>query len=157
MGWRKGELIEQAFAEIGLAPDVFNVGPDEQERALRSLDSMMALWDSKGFRLGYNLPASAGDSRVDDASGLPDTVHEAVTLNLALRIAPGFGKMVSPDTRTLAKAAYDAMMIQFAFPPPVSARTLPVGAGNNPGRRHSRFFAPALDAIDAGTDADISL
>lgn len=154
--WTKGELIAHAFGEIGLSDDAFNVAPEDRARALRSLDSMMATWNARGFRLGYALLSSAGESDVGQDSGLPDTAHEAVYLNLSLRLAPSFGKMVSQDMKQSAKAAYDAMILPFAFPPAQAARSLPVGAGN----RHVRpgaFFPDPADTLDAGDDAALNL
>lgn len=146
-------MIQQAFSEIGLSSYAFNMQPEDFESALRSLDSMMATWDSKGLRLGYALPASPKDSSVLHDSGLPDTAHEAVYLNLALRIAPSFGKQVSPDTKQAAKQAYDAMVATFAFPPEQAQRAMLAGAGNR--RRYGGTFIPAsTDGLDIGPDAD---
>lgn len=154
--WTKGELIQQAFSEIGLSSYAFNVNPEDFETALRSLDSMLATWEAKGLRMGYALPGDANGSGVEDESGLPDTAHEAVFLNLALRIAPGFGKMVSQDTRLNAKAAYDAMLHGFAFPPAQSSRSMPLGAGNR-GTRPNAFASPRLEPLYAGDDAHLTM
>lgn len=151
--WTKNDHIRQAFSEIGLSSYTFNVNPDDFETVLRVLDSMMATWDSKGFRLGYALPSSPSASNVDDESGLPDSVNEAVYLALSMRIAPMFGKTVSMETRQAAKQAYDAMVTTFAFPPCQTQRALPVGAGNRGWLNNGRtFFSEAPEVFDAGED-----
>lgn len=151
--WTKGELIQHAFGEIGLSDDAFNVSPEDHARALRSLDAMMASWNAKGFHLGYALPASPNSSEAGDDSGLPDSAFEAVFLNLALRIAPSFGKVVSMETRQNAKSAYEAMILPFAFPPQALAKSVPLGAGNKTVRT-GQVFTPVtaeLFEIDSGT------
>lgn len=159
MGWLKRELIEQAFTEIGLDPKRFNVEPDDMQSALRQLDTMMATWNGKGIRLGYALPASPSDSDIDAESGLPDLACEAVYLALAIRIAPSFGKQVSPDTKTSAKQAYDAVALYVAFPPEQPLRQLPKGAGNKPWRygNSNPFFPDPAETLDAGDDAPLTV
>lgn len=154
MGWTKNQLIEHAFAEIGLAPDVFNVGPEQIQRALRSLDAMMATWNGKGIRLGYPLPSSPDDSDITQDSGIPDSANETVYTSLAIRIAPGVGKQVSVDTKTTAAAGYAVLLARAAFPPQQQSKTLPSGAGNKPSRTYQPFLPPAPDPLLAAQGGD---
>lgn len=159
MSWTKRELIAEAFAELQLGSD-YDLQPEEMQTALRRLDTMMAMWDAKGVRLGYPLPTGANASDLDQDSGLPDGALEPVYLNLALRIAPGFGKTVSVDTRRNAGAGYDRLQIDAAQPlPPQQPNTMPRGAGNKPWRPlSSPFFpAPTTDVMrnTPGGDLDI--
>ena len=160
MGWTKRQLISEAFAELGLAASDFDLQPEEMQTALRRLDSMLAMWDGKGIRLGYPLPSSPDDSDLDQASGLPDGAVETVYLNLAMRIAPSFGKAVSIDTRRNAGAGYDRLQIAAAQPlPPQQPSTMPRGAGNKPWRPLSSPFFSKPQAtplqISPGGDLDI--
>jgi hypothetical protein len=122
----KRSIIDQAFAAIGLAGYVFDLQPQQIEMAGMTLDSMCATWANQGIRLGY-VP---GD--IPGESGLPDSAIEAVVANLALRIAPGFGKTVSPDTKIQARIAYSALVAQSAAPIPmrINPSYAPAGAGN---------------------------
>lgn len=151
MGWTKRQHVEQAFTELALGRG-FDLDPEQLEDGLRRLDSMMALWDGKGIRLGYALPSSPDASNIDDDSGLPDTANEAVYLNLAIRLAPGYGKTISPDTRMLAKQAYDALLVDAAQPPAHAARSVPVGAGGKPWRTGRTFTSPPADPLLADDD-----
>lgn len=158
--WTKRQLIVEAFAELGLAANDFDIQPEEIQTALRRLDSMMATWDGKGIRLGYALPTNPVDSDPDEASGLPDTATETVYLNLALRMAPGFGKAVSIDTRRAASDGYDRLQIAAAQPlPPQQRNTMPRGAGNKPWRPLSSPFFPAPDSdpLLAGPGGDLDI
>jgi hypothetical protein len=153
--WTKQDLIEQAFAEIGLAVDVFNVAPEQLARALNSLDALMATWHAKGLRLGYALPSTPGSSNLDDDSGLPDGANEAAFLNLALRIAPSVGKQVLPATQIAAKEALDVLMLGAAFPASQQLPgTLPQGAGNKPWRSQQPFFPAPAAPLEAALGAD---
>jgi hypothetical protein len=154
MSWTKKQLIDQAFSEIGFGPD-FNVTADECENALRRLDSMMAEWNGKGIRVSYALPGGVDESNIDDDSGLPDVANEAVFMNLAIRLAPGYGKQLSQDTRITAKQGYNTLLSRAVFPTPQPMpSTMPRGAGNRPwqyGNGNPFYPEPAI-VIDAGAD-----
>lgn len=159
MSWTKRELIDEAFREIGLASYVFDLDPEERQTALRRLDTMMATWEVRGIRVGYNFPATPKASDLDDDSGLPDRASETVYLNLAVRIAPGFGRPVLPDTKTSARTGYDALLFAAAQPREQQLPDrLPRGAGNKPTRINRPFF-PQPDTspmqVTAGGDLDI--
>jgi hypothetical protein len=158
--WTKRQLISEAFAELGLAASDFDIQPEEMQTALRRLDSMMATWDGKGIKLGYALPASQDDSDLDQPSGLPDTANEVVFLNLSKRIAPGFGKSLSIDSRRNASEGYDRLQIASAQPlPPQQPNTMPRGAGNKPWRPLSSPFFPASsnDPMRVTTGGDLNI
>lgn len=155
MAWTKKQLIEQAFAEIGLAPDAFNLTPEDLQRALNSLDAMMATWSAKTIRLGYALPSSPSASELDQDSGLPDIAYEAVFMNLAVRLASGLGKAVSQDTRITAKQAYDAMLVGPAQPLPQAAKSIPSGAGNKPWRNGQPFIPTTSEPLEAAQGGDV--
>jgi len=160
MAYTKRDIVNQAFEEIGLASYVFDLQPQQLEGALRRLDAMMATWNGKGIRLGYPLPSSPADSDLDQATGVPDSALEAMVLNLAVRIAPGFGKAVSPDTKASAKNAYNQIIAQSAKPVEMQLdnMAIPAGAGNKHWRsRKDPFLAPPADPLQAGPDSILDL
>jgi hypothetical protein len=110
--WTKRDVIGQAFSEIGLASYTFDLLPEQWEGALRRLDAMIAQWENKGIRLAWPLPVSFANSSIDAVTGAPDTALEALYLNLAVRLAPGYGKTPSPDTKSLASTAYKTLLAQ---------------------------------------------
>lgn len=157
--WTKRELLLEAFAEIGLASYDFDLQPDEVQTALRRLDTMMATWEAKGVRVGYSFPATPGDSDPDDISGLPDMAVETVYLNLAVRLGPGFGKVISPDTKAAARSGYDALLTAAAFPIEQQfPNTMPRGAGNKPWRYQRPFMPnPDLDPLRIAQGGDLNI
>lgn len=159
MGWTKQQLIEQALNEIGKNPDIFNISPDDFERCLRTLDSMMASWNNRGIRLGYALPSGPDNSELDTDSGVPDWANEAIYMTLAVRIAPSFGKTLSQQTMMAARTAFATLPNRASFPPEQQFRNgLPSGAGNKPERTPNyTFLPPPVDALTAGqADTEIT-
>jgi hypothetical protein len=157
MGWTKQQIVEEAFGELALHGFIVDLDPDTLQSGLRRLDTMMAMWDGKGIRLGYPLPSSPDASSLDDDSNLPDMAVEPVYMNLAPRLAAGYGKQVSPTTLAAAKEGYDMLMARAAMPPEVNfPRRMPAGAGNLPWRRnYNPFLIPPDEPINAGPDGGI--
>lgn len=153
MGWTKRQFVTQAFEEIGLAAYVFDLNPEQLDSALRRLDTMLASWNAKGIRLGYPLPSSPQDSSLDEQTLVPDSANEAIYTNLAIRLAPGFGKTPSVDTKATAKASYDVLLSLAAMPTEMQMpSTLPVGAGNKPWNIDQPFVNRPVDPVLAGRD-----
>lgn len=160
MAFTKRDIVNQAFEEIGLASYVFDLQPQQLDSALRRLDAMMATWNAKGIRLGYPLPSSPADSDLDQDTGVPDNAIEAMILNLAVRVAPGFGKTVSPDTKGNAKRAYNELLANSAMPLEMQLgnETIPSGAGNKGWRYYNNPFLRApQDPLQVGSDGIFDL
>ncbi|MES0445000.1 MAG: packaged DNA stabilization gp4 family protein [Desulfobacterales bacterium] len=157
MGWTKRQLIEQAFDEIGLASYVYDLTPDQLQSALRKMDGMLAGWDAKGIKIGYPLTASPQDSSLDTETNVPDAANEAIYLNLGIRIAPGFGKMVAMDTKANAREAYRALLVGIAMPKEMQLpSTMPSGAGNKSWRTDQPFLnTPDTSPIRLGDNGQL--
>lgn len=157
MSWTKRQFITTAFEEIGYADYVFDLQPEQLEKALWRLDSMMASWNAQGIRIGYPLPSTPEDSSLTTETSVPDSANMAIYMNLALVLAPTVGKMVSPETKAGAKTSYDILAQRAAAPVPMQfPGTLPSGAGNKPWRNtQDPFLNNPTDPIDAGSDSAI--
>lgn len=138
--WSKRQLIREAHNELGLGAD-FDISPEEDQSALRRMDAMLALWEAKGVRIGYAFPADPTSSDPDTPSGIPDSAAETVALNLAIRLAPSFGKAVKPETTKAAREGYDLLLWGAARPQAQQMpNTMPVGAGNRGYVTGPRYF-----------------
>lgn len=147
----KRQIVEGAFAELALAGYDFDLTPEELTTGLQRLDFMCARWAGEGITLGYAMADPLVGSDLDDDSGLADAVLEAVTANLALRLAALFGKTPAEFTKTTAKTGYDALCAKAAMPRESELpATLPRGAGNKPWRGGNPFF-PQPDTAPLGT------
>jgi len=157
MGYSKRQFVAAAFEEIGLASYIFDLHPDQLQSALRRLDAMMADWNGKGIRLGYPLPGSPQDSDLDEPTLVPDSANQAIITNLAIRIAPGYGKTVMPETKAVAKDSYNTLLQRATAPIEQQLPdTMPSGAGNKPWRVYDNpFLRPPVDRVTAGPDGPI--
>ena len=144
MGWKKLDLVNAAFGELSLGDDSgFDLTPEERAKALIRLDSMLATWAAKGVRVGY---AFSSKSSLNQDSGLSDSVVETVYMNLARRLAPGFGKTLSAETLKNARDGYDTLLWASAHPIEQQLpHTMPRGIGNKPWRTTNRAFLPRPD------------
>lgn len=155
MSWTKRQFVNQAFDEIGLASYVFDLTAEQMASALRRLDAMLASWNAKGIRLGYPIPASPEASDLDTETNVPDAANEAIYTNLAIRLAPSYGKPVANDLKANAKATYDILLSRASLPPEMQfPGTLPLGAGNKPWATHrDPFVSDPVDPLLAGNDS----
>lgn len=155
MGWTKQQFIDAAFDEIGLASYMYDLQPEQQQVALQKLDSMMAAWNAKGIRIGYPIPTNALDSSLSDESNVPDSANEAIFLNLAVRLAPSYGKQLQLETKQNAKSSYDTLMAIAAMPNEMQLGSMPSGAGNRRYNETRPFLSPPVDPLLAGNDTTI--
>lgn len=159
MAYTKRQFINAAFDEIGLASYVFDLQPDALESALKKLDAMMAEWNGLGLRLSYPLPSNPDSSSLDENSTVPDFANSAVISNLAIRIAPSFGKIASDETKRTALSSLQVVYSRFSTP---SERrfpnTLPVGSGNKPWvAGNDNYFPRPSNEVAVGNDSDLEL
>lgn len=159
MGWTKRDFVLQGFREAGLASYVFRLTADQLQNALFQLDAMMAAWNAIGIRCGYPIPSSPGNSDLDEETNVQDSAVQTIYKNLAIEIAPGFGKTVSPQTMTSALSGYNALITNVLtnnMPQMQLPETMPAGAGNKPWRnQNGPFIRPPLDPVQAGADGPI--
>lgn len=101
-GFTKGDLVSMALEELGIASYVFDVDAGENVSALRKLDAMMAEFQGSCPTLTYSQPATSGTSTAADASGIDEAIVNAVVANLAVRLAPSYGKSPATETRRAA-------------------------------------------------------
>lgn len=151
MSYTRRQLVEDALDEIGFSPDDFDMPAAKLQSAARKLDSMIAQWNARGVLLGWPIPSSPELTDLDTETGLPDAAWEAVVTNLALRIAPSFGKPVMQETKSAAKMAKNTLFAKSVATLKRSLGTLPSGAGNKP-HRFTEFIVDKSRNIDVGSD-----
>ena len=158
MSWTKRQFITQAFEEIGLAAYVFDLTPEQLDSACRRMDAMVAGWNANGVRIAYPLATSPGSTNLDDDTNVPDFANEAIYLNLACRIGPSFGKIVSPETKLFASVAYSNVVGQTAEPTPERQmpQEMPRGQGAKPWRdTNNPYLNAPQEQVNAGSDGAI--
>lgn len=153
MSWTKRQYATSALEELGLASYVFDLAADQIEAAVRRLDSMMAEWNGRGIRLGYPLPSSPTSTDLDADAGSPDSAHDAIVTNLAVRLAPSYGKQVSQQTLATARHGLNTLLARAAQPPEMRLPSMPAGAGN----KGVTFTSEPTAPLSAGSDGEIAL
>jgi hypothetical protein len=154
----KLQLVQLAFEEIGLPYYNFDLQPEKLESALHRMDGMVAAWMERGLQLGYDFGAG-----LNDDSGVALSDELAIYMNLAVSIAPGLGKMPSPETKSAAATSMDSMFIRAAQPEQQQMpASMPRGEGQKPWRStYYPFFprpdtsplrAPQTDNLDIAKD-----
>jgi hypothetical protein len=128
MSYTKGELASSALEEIGIAEYEFDISPEQRQSVIRRMDMMMAEWAAKNILLAYPLTKSQTPDP-DEEANIPDWAGEAVVTNLAIRIAPSYGKNVSMDTKAVAKNAWNTICGVFSSPTEQQFPSMPKGAG----------------------------
>ena len=151
MSWTKDEIITAAMTEMGIADYEFDITVEEKQTALRRLDMMMAEWGTRGLRLSYPLSAST----LDEASNIPDIALEAVVTNLAIRLAPSYGKTLSLDTKVIARKTLTTLYGKYNNPPQVQFPQMPRGAGYK--ATNNRFTEVPESPLAVGKDSELDL
>ena len=123
------EIIYDALRMIFVTGDEERVEPSDATRGLRTLNRMMAAFESEGIDLGY----VAVDALTDDVD-IDAGAYEGVIVNLALRLWPYFYK-TDPSSMIVANAMKGKKdLVRISVAATVEAAefpdTLPLGSGN---------------------------
>lgn len=154
MSYTKRQFITAALEEIGIASYEFELTAEQEQAALRRLDSMMADWNARGIRVSYPMPSSPELSNIDSETSVPDRCNEAIITNLAVRLAPSYGKTVSTDTKATAKRGYNLLLSVLPTEQQLPT-SMPAGAGNKTWRRDNPFIV-SEDQLQVGGDSDLT-
>ena len=156
MSWTKKQFVVQAYEEIGMANYVFDLQPEQLQSAARRLDAMMALWNSKGIRIGYPITTEPEDVDLDTETNVPDAANEAIFQNLAIKLAPGLGKVVPQELKMSAADGLRTLTERGSRPANrQTPKGWPRGAGNKTWRRNSTFTQEPVEGLEAGDDSNI--
>lgn len=136
----KGDIVRKALRKIAVASNatLTNVEPESMADALEDLDDMMAEWDGTGIRIGYKMTSPQSP---DDDSGIPDFAKNAVSLKLAMQIAPDYVRPVLDDLSREADIAMDNLLVAIVYIPQTPRRgDMPRGQGNKDIFPRGRFY-----------------
>jgi hypothetical protein len=101
------------------------------------------------------LPDSPAGSDLDQETGVTDEAIEAMVSGLAIRLAPLFGKSVSPDTKATARGAYMALLNRRTntLEKRIDEEAIPAGAGTKYWRLNGDpFLLPEERGLTTGPD-----
>jgi P22 tail accessory factor len=144
MGWAKRQFIQQAFNEIGLGSYFFDLSPEQLQHALVTLESMIGGFYTNGIMIGYPISGDVHNADIDEATDVPFNLTQPVYTNLAVALAPAYGKTPPPETKLAANNGYTLLCMQAAKPKKVRLPLdMPLGAGNK--RVLYRYVEPEED------------
>lgn len=130
--WSKRLIINEALDEIGISSYDFDSTAYNLQTALRRLDSMMAIWIDLSIIFEpdpYPYFTDVTLSDLDQDTNAPGEAISAMFLNLAVRLAPGYGKSVSRETKIGAKLSFNNLLGNYAIGVEQDFGSFLVGAG----------------------------
>lgn len=130
MSWTKRQYIEQAFNKIGLGSFAYDADPEDLQDALTELDAMMAEWSERGIDIGWPLSADPKNAKLETDTGAPDRANTAIFYNLAVRLAPDYGRTIAATVHSTAQSSFKRLLAHYTkIPKMIKGRRLS-GAGN---------------------------
>jgi len=134
MSYTKRQLINDAYEELGLANYVYDLQAEQLQSALRRLEGMMAEWEDK-MTLSYPF-----GSNIDEDTLLAENTTTAIVTNLAIRLAPTVGRVITPATKSAAKSSYATLYGAYSTIPQMQKRPVNSGAGQKPFDQYDNFL-----------------
>lgn len=130
------QLIEDALREINVIAETDSASAEQGTHGLRRLNQMMAvLQDAGSVDIGWFEQSGTGDT-----FPLPIWAELAVTMNLAIAIAPKYGATVSLELATVADKTLTTLkrklISESRYMDNTDMSHLPEGSGHNYGHRY---------------------
>lgn len=99
------DIIKGAYELIGVADPEETIDDALGQRGVKTLNQMIARWQRDGVGISYTQITT-----VQDDITAPIETHEAIEANLALKLAPRFGRSASAEVQAAARYGYDALL-----------------------------------------------
>ena len=120
------QVIKAALQRILVQGSEADLEPDEYQDAIFDLNNMMLAYDAQGIRLGYTSVSDLGDTITIPPGAIMGTID-----NLAIKVAPDYGRTASPELIRDAETGLNIMrLLGVNLPETEMPYTLPVGSGN---------------------------
>lgn len=150
----KGDIVRQAFQHLRISGLTNKARNEDTQLALQTLESMLLAWTNKGLNLSWNKSPDFVDPDPQEDSGISDADYEAIYVNLAVKLAPAFGK---PTTQldSFARELY-AGLFSTELPTQQNNTYMPLGSGNRRGAC-APVYQQANEPIDVENDGNITI
>ena len=120
------DIIVDALEDLVVQADEAPIEPSEAKAAIRALNRMMAEYATKGINIGYTIVDS-----LDDEITVPLGAMDAIVANLAIRLAPKYKAVATPELTKAASDGEDALYrLDTDIPETQYPETLAIGSGN---------------------------
>lgn len=151
----RADHIQRALEEIGVAAYVFDLSGDELGSALRAHDQMLLQWQGEGIAFDYETPADG--PALSDELVTPTWADEAISLNLAKKLAPQYGKTLNSETKRGARVGYDLCVARTMHIPAQKRAPVPIRSAGD--RCHQPLVGPPVvtgPPVDGGNQPEWS-
>lgn len=150
----KGDIVRQAFQHLRISGLTNKARNEDTQLALQTLESMLLAWTNKGLNLSWNKSPDFVDPDPQEDSGISDADYEAIYVNLAVKLAPAFGK---PPTQldSFARELY-AGLFSTVLPTQQNNEYMPLGSGSRRGA-YTPVYQEANEPIDVENDGNITI
>ena len=133
------QVVNRAAEEIGVKTAEAELEPADAQVIFDRMNDILIEWADTGLT-----PAFVEVFSLDDEIGVDRHAIGAASYALAMRIAPSFQRLVTPDLRDSANTTLQALERSVVHIGDIALPdTLPVGSGNECGEifRNDRFFS----------------
>ncbi len=113
MGLTKRECAEGALNVLALANSQIDIEEKDFATVIFFMEGMIAGWMVQGIDFGYNLSDTPDISDADQDSNIPTIAQTAVFYNLALLIAPMWGKTIPGTFPKIAKETFESIRLLY--------------------------------------------
>lgn len=120
-----GSIVENALTMLGIRLAQAALTAEEAVDGLFSLNDMMAEWELDGINVGYE----ALDETTDIIHVIPGAIA-AIKPNLAIYLAPEYGRIVTASLEKRARSSKRALRSSIQLRRAQFPDTLPIGSGN---------------------------
>lgn len=143
------QIAKASLQQILVQESEADLEPDEYQDFIFALNNWMAAREADGIDLGWQTVSSLGDTVTVADGAIDPIVH-----NMAVVIAPMFGRPVPPELALMAGKGMNTLRhIGQAIIPSVMPDTLPVGSGNED-TRTGRFYDEEVEGYDNVVSGD---
>lgn len=141
---KASKIVERALGAIQVRASEQPITASEMSTGIAYLNDLMASWASVSRAFGFTEVVNA-----DDETAIPDWANRAVISNLAMEMAPEYGKQVTPALVRMASDSLRLLKNRLAGELEVFyPNTLPVGSANNEYDVYTYFFSnPAINFL----------
>lgn len=105
------ELIQSSFRLLGVIQSGESPTEAEEQDALFTMNAMLNSWIHKGVDLEY-----ISISTLTDELHYPEDHYDAIRYNLAINMAPEYGKRVSDAVAARAADAFKFLQVHYSAP-----------------------------------------
>ena len=148
------EVIIDALEDLVVQQDEAPIEASEAQAAIRFLNDMMTMLDAQGVTLGYTVVSSLSDTVTIPAGALM-----GVKANLAIALAPKYGRQITQELALRASEGMKAMLNladitsnSMEYP-----STLPIGSGNQCQPTSTPYYPDLQNTILTETGGSIAL